>query len=65
MDTNPNTIIDSLGGTSAVAELCEISTGAVSQWRQKGIPKPWLRLFRELHPNLFDQAAPASPEQAA
>lgn len=72
MDTNPNTIIDSFGGTSAVAELCDITTGAVSQWRTNGIPKSWLRLFRELRPDLFGGASPATvranpaaPEKAA
>jgi len=53
MDTNPNTIIDALGGTSEVAEMCRLTTGAVSQWRRNGIPKPWLRFFQERHPDLF------------
>lgn len=53
MDTNPNTIIDALGGTSVVAEMCDLTTGAVSQWRQNGIPKPWLRFFKERRPDLF------------
>jgi len=53
MDTNPNTIIDALGGTSEVAEMCKLTTGAVSQWRRKGIPKPWVRFFQERRPDLF------------
>lgn len=40
MDTNTaNRIIDALGGTNAVAELCEVTAQAVSQWRTDGIPK--------------------------
>lgn len=34
-----NEVIDALGGTSAVAALCDVTTGAVSQWRTAGIPK--------------------------
>lgn len=43
MDANQT--IDFLGGTSAVAELCELTTGAVSQWRTNGIPKPWRKFL--------------------
>ena len=49
-------ILDALGGTSAVAEMCDLTTGAVSQWRtsKTGIPKPWLKWFREIRPDIFD-----------
>lgn len=59
-----NEIIDSLGGTVAVSELCGITTGAVSQWRtsKNGIPKPWLLFFKERNPELF---APENIEKAA
>lgn len=55
MDTNH--IIDALGGTSVVAELCGITTGAVSQWRtsEHGIPKPWLKFFEATRPDIFEQ----------
>ena len=46
-------IIDLLGGTKRVADLCEISSQAVSQWRDKGIPKPWLKFLRLAHPEVF------------
>lgn len=46
-------IIDLLGGTKRVADLCEISSQAVSQWREKGIPKPWLKFLRLAHPEIF------------
>jgi DNA-binding transcriptional regulator YdaS (Cro superfamily) len=32
-------IIDCLGGTFAVAKICQISPPAVSQWRNNGIPQ--------------------------
>jgi hypothetical protein len=34
-----NDLIDELGGTLAVATLCEVSEAAVSQWRRHGVPK--------------------------
>lgn len=49
-----NTVIDRLGGTSAVADLTELTTGAISQWRSNGIPDPWLRLFKATHPEVFE-----------
>lgn len=30
--------IDAAGGTVAVSKLCGVNPGAVSQWRQDGIP---------------------------
>lgn len=45
-------IIDELGGTVAVAELCNISSGAVSQWRDAGIPEPRMQFFRVLRKDL-------------
>lgn len=52
-----NKIIDDLGGTSAVAELCELTTGAVSQWRTSvtGIPKPWIKYFAAIRPDVFSK----------
>ncbi len=57
-------LIDDLGGTSKVAELCDITTGAVSQWRTNGIPQYRLAFFRLLRPDLFASEPPA-PEEAA
>ena len=34
-------IIDLLGGTNKVADLCGITQGAVSQWRTRGVPWRW------------------------
>ena len=47
-----NRIIDALGGTSAVAELFEITVGGVSQWRTNGIPKPRMQYIKLLRPDL-------------
>ena len=46
-------IIDGLDGTGAVADLCEIDPGAVSQWRRKGIPKSRVKFLRLARPD-FD-----------
>lgn len=63
-------LIDDLGGTSKVAELCDITTGAVSQWRTNGIPQYRLAFFRLLRPDLFsdeqaDHAGAIPVEEAA
>lgn len=42
-----NKVIDSLGGTCAVADLFDLTSGAVSQWRSSGIPKAWLRYITD------------------
>lgn len=39
ININPDKMIELLGGTNAVAKMCEVSPGAVSQWRINGIPK--------------------------
>lgn len=49
-----NTIIDRLGGTTRTAELVELTTGAVSQWRKNGIPKYWEKFFRAARPEVFE-----------
>ena len=40
-------VIDALGGTSATAELFQVSSSAVSNWRKEGFPRALhLRLYR-------------------
>jgi DNA-binding transcriptional regulator YdaS (Cro superfamily) len=39
IELNPAKVIDLLGGTNVVAQACDVSPGAVSQWRINGIPK--------------------------
>lgn len=50
------TIIERLGGTVATAELCEVTPGAVSQWKgENGIPKGQLRFLRAVRPDVFEE----------
>jgi hypothetical protein len=46
-------IIDRLGGTVAVASICEVKPQAVSQWREKGIPKAREMYLRLRFPEAF------------
>ncbi|WP_412021517.1 hypothetical protein [Burkholderia cepacia] len=50
---DPNVVIDRLGGTSAVARICEIKPPSVHEWRTKGIPKPRLQFLRLAYPEAF------------
>lgn len=61
---NQNEIIDALGGTTTVANLFEITEGAVSQWRSEGIPKARLMYLKLLRPDLFVDA-PELTDKAA
>lgn len=50
---NDSTLIDDLGGTYAVARLCQVAPPSVSEWRKSGIPKA-RRMFLELaRPEVF------------
>jgi DNA-binding transcriptional regulator YdaS (Cro superfamily) len=42
---NTTEIIQTLGGTFAVAKLCRVSPPAVSQWRTNGLPSDKLVLM--------------------
>lgn len=53
-------LIDGLGGTSKVARLCEVTTGAVSQWRYSGIPKARLMFLKLARPDAFKQEKKAA-----
>lgn len=48
----PTDFIELLGGTSAVAKLCECTPQGVSQWKENGIPKARLQYLRLLRPDL-------------
>jgi hypothetical protein len=50
---NNSNIIDALGGTVAVALLCDVTPQAVSQWRDDGIPKARLMYLKLLRPDVF------------
>ncbi|MDP2815749.1 MAG: hypothetical protein Q8O19_03615 [Rectinemataceae bacterium] len=58
MNTDPNKIIDEIGGTNEVATLCEVTDGAVSQWRVNGIPRARLMYLKIVRPDVFK-----TPEQ--
>lgn len=73
MDIIATKIIEALGGTVKVAELCDISAAAVSQWKTNGIPKPQLRYLKLRFPKLdWDglgsprlRASPSVPQEGA
>jgi hypothetical protein len=46
-------LIDRLGGTVAVARLCEVSSQAVTQWRHVGIPRARMMYLRAVRPAVF------------
>ena len=50
---SPSEIIDAFGGTSVVAEMFGVTTGAISQWRVNGIPDARLMYLRLLRPEAF------------
>ncbi|MFM0439260.1 hypothetical protein PQQ84_22565 [Paraburkholderia strydomiana] len=66
MNQFANAVIDRLGGTNAVAELCECRPPSVSQWRTEGIPKYRLQFLRLARPDVFEglEEHPA-PEKAS
>ena len=55
MNDEANRVIDALGGTGAVARMCEVNDSAVSQWRVVGIPRARLMYLRAVRPDLFGQ----------
>lgn len=61
---NTDKIIDDLGGTSAVAEMCNVTPGAVSQWRENGIPEARLMYLRLLHQEVFSAIAAKESRKA-
>jgi len=48
-----NTVIDRLGGTSAVARLCKVQPASVSGWRKQGIPEAREMFLRLARPDAF------------
>jgi hypothetical protein len=50
---NATEIIQRLGGPTKTAALCEVTTQAVSQWQQNGIPKARLQFLRLARPEVF------------
>jgi hypothetical protein len=61
---DPNRIIDALGGTFRVAELCEVRPPSVSDWRKHGIPRARMMFLRVAKPDVFkalDEGAGKNP----
>lgn len=58
-------IIDSNGGTTAVAKACGLRPQAVSRWRQFGIPKAWMKFIEAggLKKQLAEKEARKRPEE--
>ncbi|SHH16978.1 hypothetical protein SAMN05660380_02277, partial [Xylella fastidiosa] len=50
---NANQIIDTLGGTAAVARMFKIKQPSVSEWRKTGIPSARLQLLEVVRPDIF------------
>jgi hypothetical protein len=61
-EIEPAQVIDALGGTGAVAKLCEVSSQAVTQWRRAGIPRARLMYLRAVRPAAFEAAPSAANE---
>lgn len=59
---NPSEIIERLGGPTRTAELCEVTTQAVCQWRENGIPKARLQFLRLARPDIFKTAQQSPPD---
>ena len=58
-------IIDRLGGTGRLAELCDVSSQAVSQWKRSGIPSARRAFLKLLNPGAFDLQAQVPAGDAA
>jgi hypothetical protein len=58
-------IIDKLGGTVEVARMFNVTKGAVSQWRENGIPEARMMYLKLANPELFEQDAAANEEHRA
>ena len=62
---NANIAIDMLGGTCAAAEFFGITDGAVSQWREHGIPAARAQTLKYARPDIFAAATRAAQEKAS
>jgi predicted transcriptional regulator len=58
---NPEEVIEALGGNAKVADLCEVTRSAVSQWVHNGIPKAQLKFLKAVRPEVF--SSPPTPAQ--
>jgi hypothetical protein len=54
-------IIEELGGTYAVADLCKVKPPSVSEWKKSGIPSARRQYLELLKPEIFNQPNPTIP----
>lgn len=52
---NHSELINQMGGTIRVANLCSVSSQAVSKWRKTGIPKARMMYLGLVFPDLFNK----------
>lgn len=48
-----NHVINALGGTKAVAEICQVRAPSVSEWRTNGLPRAREQFLRLRNPEAF------------
>lgn len=48
-------VIAALGGTNAVARLCDIEPASVSGWKRNGIPQARMQFLKLLRPDVFQK----------
>lgn len=58
-------IIDRLGGTAAVAALCEVKPPSVSEWRKEGIPRARRMFLKAIRPDAFEAESADDQQEAA
>ncbi|MDA8254401.1 MAG: hypothetical protein M0Z99_01970 [Betaproteobacteria bacterium] len=51
--SNASEIIERLGGTNAVARLCQVKPPSVSEWKTNGIPRARLMFLQAVRPDAF------------
>ena len=62
----PSEIIDALGRTAKVAEICVVTMPSVSDWRIEGIPKAPLTYIKVIRSDVFEESpAETAPKQEA
>lgn len=58
-------IIDALGGTAAVARLCQVKPPSVSDWRKEGIPPARRMYLQAVRPEAFAPRPELADQQEA
>ncbi len=58
-------LIDALGGTNRVAEVCDVRPSAVSQWREIGIPDARRQFLSLRYPGIVTYTPKAARDSTA